>query len=303
MNTVVVGRDDFLREFAASLKFERNLSDNTLDAYTRDLNGLLAFLKERGVTDWSDADAPTLQAYLKTLYDLGLSTRSAARRVSSIKSFYNWLAANDYIERNPADKLDAPKLSRKLPDVLSVEEIEQMFATADLANPRGVRDRAILETFYACGLRVSELIGLTLSNVFFDDRVVRVFGKGAKERLVPIGSSAVTYLREYLKRGRPILNKHAAGENVVFLNARGGRLSRMGVYNIVANAARDAGIERKIHPHTFRHSFATHLIEGGADLRAVQEMLGHVDISATQIYTHVDRQFVKEEHRRYHPRG
>ena len=303
MNTVVVGRDDFLREFAASLKFERNLSDNTLDAYTRDLNGLLAFLKESGVTDWSDADAPTLQAYLKTLYDLGLSTRSAARRVSSIKSFYNWLAANDYIERNPADKLDAPKLSRKLPDVLSVEEIEQMFATADLANPRGVRDRAILETFYACGLRVSELIGLTLSNVFFDDRVVRVFGKGAKERLVPIGSSAVTYLREYLKRGRPILNKHAAGENVVFLNARGGRLSRMGVYNIVANAARDAGIERKIHPHTFRHSFATHLIEGGADLRAVQEMLGHVDISATQIYTHVDRQFVKEEHRRYHPRG
>ncbi|NMB82602.1 MAG: tyrosine recombinase XerD, partial [Ignavibacteria bacterium] len=225
------------------------------------------------------------------------------RYMSSLKGFFGYLQDNNYIEVNPTEKLLSVKKSRKLPAVLSIQEIELILNSPDTNDLTGLRDKAILELFYSSGLRVSELINLKINDLFFNDEVIRVFGKGSKERIVPIGSSAIKWVNEYLIKSRPSLEKKSKSQNFVFLNKRGSKLSRMWIWKIVSKYSSDAGIKKEIHPHTFRHSFATHLLEGGADLRAVQEMLGHADISTTQIYTHINREYIKQVHKDHHPRG
>lgn len=293
----------FVREYLATLKLERNLSENTIASYKNDLSSLFHFLTDSGVKDPSQVNSKLLNDFFGLLVKLGLSSRSAARYYSSVKGFFGYLLSNAYIEINPMEKISAPKVSKSLPNVLNINEIEGILSQPDTTKKLGLRDKALLETFYACGLRVSELITLKISDLFLSEEMIRVFGKGSKERFVPIGSSAIKWIGEYLKNSRPLLEKRAKSQHVLFLNSRGTKLSRMGVWKIVNKYATLAGIKKEVHPHTFRHSFATHLLEGGADLRAVQEMLGHVDISTTQIYTHIDRDYIKQIHRDFHPRG
>lgn len=295
--------EQFLKEYLAALKLEKNLSGNTVAAYRNDLSSFLDFLKSEKVKDYSDINSIHLIEFFKILDSQGLSTLSAARYFSSIKNFFIWMLKSNYLDVNPLEKLDAPKISRSLPMVLTVEEVNSILSMPDTSSPLGIRDRTILEVLYACGTRVSELINLKTSDLFLSEELIRVFGKGSKERLIPIGSSAIEWLTNYLTYGRTSLENKSKSEGYVFLNNRGSKLSRMSVWKIVAANTKLAGIEKEVHPHTFRHSFATHLIEGGADLRAVQEMLGHTDISTTQIYTHIDRDFVKQEHKQFHPRG
>jgi integrase/recombinase XerD len=293
----------FIREYLASLKLERNLSDNTIASYKNDLSTLLNFLKDSGIDDPSQIKSKLLNDFFGVLTKLGLSSRSSARYYSSVKGFFAYLYSSGYIELNAMEKVSAPKVSKSLPNVLNINEIESILSGPDVSKKLGLRDKALLETFYACGLRVSELINLKISDMFLNEEMIRVFGKGSKERFVPIGSSAIKWIDEYLKNSRPLLEKRAKSQHILFLNNRGTRLSRMGIWKIVSNYATLAGIKKEVHPHTFRHSFATHLLEGGADLRAVQEMLGHVDISTTQIYTHIDRDYIKQVHKDFHPRG
>lgn len=293
----------FLKEYLNILRLEKNLSDNTISSYKNDLASLISFLESEKINDFSLVDHKLLNSFFKKLYEVGLSRTSAARYYSSIKGFFNYLFTNKYIEVNPVEKVPAPKLSKNLPSVLSVEEMDRILSEPASDNKLGLRDKSILEMLYACGLRVSELTDLKMSNLFFDEEIIRVFGKGFKERLVPIGSSAIKWTKKYLIKSRPLLEKKTKSEGIVFLNNRGTKLSRMGVWKIVERYTKEAGIEKDVHPHTFRHSFATHLLEGGADLRAVQEMLGHADISTTQIYTHIDRDYIKQVHRDFHPRG
>lgn len=293
----------FLKEYLAYLKLEKNLSDNTISAYRNDLSSFLHFLEEHYIDDPSKIEARTLINFFTNLEKAGLTSSSAARYYSSLKGYLNYLFTNNYIKSNPIEKISPPKLAKTLPGVLSVSEIEKILSLPDSSVTLGIRDKTILEVFYACGLRISELISLKLSDLFLSDEMIRVFGKGSKERIVPIGSSAINWIKTYLTNSRPLLSKLTKSENYLFLNSRGTRLSRMGVWKLVDRYARESGIEKPIHPHTFRHSFATHLIEGGADLRSVQEMLGHADISTTQIYTHIDREFIKQVHKQFHPRG
>jgi integrase/recombinase XerD len=293
----------FLKEYLAVLKLERNLSANTLSAYNNDIIYFLNFIEQDNIKDLSQVDSKILVSFFKLLKDSGLTSASAARYHSSIKGFFSFLHKNNYIKLNPVDKINSPKLSRKLPSVLNINEMEKIIDSPDILSKFGLRDKAILEVLYACGLRVSELINLKVSDLYLNDDVIRVFGKGSKERLVPIGRSAVKSIKTYLKKGRPLLEKKLKSENIIFLNARGTKISRMGIWKIIDFYSKQAGIVKEVHPHTFRHSFATHLIEGGADLRAVQEMLGHADISTTQIYTHIDRDYIKQVHKDFHPRG
>jgi integrase/recombinase XerD len=295
--------DIFIREYLASLKLERNLSENTIASYKNDLSSLVNFLTDSGINDPSEITSQRLNDFFGLLTKLGLSSRSSARYYSSIKGFFGYLFSSSYLERNPMEKISAPKVSKSLPNVLNINEIEGILSEPDVAKKLGLRDKALLETFYACGLRVSELINLKISDLFLNEEMIRVFGKGSKQRFVPIGSSAIKWIEEYLKSSRPLLEKKAKSQHILFLNNHGTKLSRMGIWKIVKNYATLAGIKKEVHPHTFRHSFATHLLEGGADLRAVQEMLGHVDISTTQIYTHIDRDYIKQVHRDFHPRG
>ena len=293
----------FLKEYLTILKLEKNLSENTTASYKNDLSSFIKFLDEYNITDPSEIKTGHINNFFNLLKNVGLASSSAARYFSSLKGFFNYLYMNKYITLNPMEKISAPKLSKNLPSVLSINEIDKILAKPGTNEKLGLRDKALLEVFYACGLRVSELINLKLSSLYFDEEIVRVFGKGSKERLVPIGRSAVEWTKKYIKTGRPLLIKGLKSENYLFLNIRGSKLSRMGVWKIVDKYAKEAGITKEVHPHTFRHSFATHLLEGGADLRAVQEMLGHADISTTQIYTHIDREYIKQEHKQFHPRG
>ena len=295
--------ESFVKEYLASLRLERNLSENTIASYKNDLTSLINFLNDSGIKDPSEITSKNLSNFFVLLSKLGLSSRSSARYYSSVKGLFGYLFSNGYIKINPMEKISAPKVSKNLPGVLNINEIEKILSGPDISKKLGLRDKALLETFYACGLRVSELINLKISDLFLTDEMIRVFGKGSKERFVPIGSSAIKFINEYLKNSRPLLEKKAKSQHILFLNNRGTKLSRMGVWKIVNNYAELAGIKKEVHPHTFRHSFATHLLEGGADLRAVQEMLGHVDISTTQIYTHIDRDYIKQVHRDFHPRG
>ncbi len=295
--------ETFLKEYLSFLKLERNLSGNTISSYKNDITSLLHYLSEKGISDPSDITFSHLIEFFKTLSEVCLSNSTAARYFSSIKSFFKYLFESKYIQENPIERLSSPKLSKNLPVVLTIEEIDSILTEPNVKSKLGLRDKTLLELLYACGLRVSELINLKISNLFLEEEVIRVFGKGSKERIVPIGSSAITWIENYLLKSRPLLEKKAKSENILLLNNRGTKLSRMGVWKIIDKYTKTAAIKKDVHPHTFRHSFATHLLEGGADLRAVQEMLGHADISTTQIYTHIDRDYIKQVHKDFHPRG
>jgi integrase/recombinase XerD len=295
--------ESFLKEYLAVLKLERNLSINTVTSYKNDLSSLLNFLRTIKSGDLSEVTSIQLTMFFKSLDNLGLTSTTAARYFSSIKNFFIYLYQKNYIKENPVERLSSPKLSKNLPVVLTVEEIDRIINSPNVSKKLELRDKALLELLYACGTRVSEIIHLKISDLFFNEEVIRVFGKGSKERIIPVGRSAVKWVEEYLLNSRPLLEKKLKSENILFLNNRGTKLSRMGVWKIIEKYAKLSGVKKEIHPHTFRHSFATHLLEGGADLRAVQEMLGHSDISTTQIYTHIDRDYIKQVHKDFHPRG
>lgn len=295
--------EEFLKEYLTILRFEKNLSDNTINSYQNDIRNFLSYCCQSNITDLNDVKSSDLSKYFELQRSAGKDSSTSARYMSSLKGFFGYLQDNNYIEVNPTEKLLSVKKSRKLPAVLSIQEIELILNSPDTNDLTGLRDKAILELFYSSGLRVSELINLKINDLFFNDEVIRVFGKGSKERIVPIGSSAIKWVNEYLIKARPSLEKKSKSQNFVFLNKRGSKLSRMWIWKIVSKYSSDAGIKKEIHPHTFRHSFATHLLEGGADLRAVQEMLGHADISTTQIYTHINREYIKQVHKDHHPRG
>lgn len=294
--------NSYLNGFKAYLRLERSLSENSVEAYLHDV-ALLAHYVADGASVPDPAALPTdqLEAFVRDLATTGMSITSQARIISGVKAFYKYLSVEHVLTENPAQLIAAPKQSRKLPEVLSVPEIEQMIAAIDQSRPEGIRNRAILETLYSCGLRVSELVSLRISGLFPQEGFVRVIGKGDKERLTPIGETALKYLDIYLTTVRCHLPVKGTDSDTVFLNKRGTALSRVMIFYIIKDLAARAGITKTISPHTFRHSFATHLVEGGADLRAVQQMLGHESITTTEIYTHIDRDYLRETLKTYHP--
>ncbi len=289
-------------QFQDYLTFERGLSDRTVGAYERDLARWAGFLDERGVRDPGSVTLVHLRDWVFGLKDAGLAPSSIRRAQSAVRTYYAFLLAEGSVTADPTEHLESPKPGRRLPDFLTREETVALLDAPNLDAPLYWRDRAILELLYATGMRVSELAELPLSALDLDEGFLTVFGKGSKERLVPVGAPALRALTRYLREVRPALDR-GAGKGRVFLNARGTALSRVAVWTMVKKSARRAGIHRNVSPHTLRHTFATHLLEGGADLAAVQELLGHTDISTTQIYTHVDREYLRDIHRRYHPRG
>lgn len=294
--------EPYKKGFKAYLQLEKSLSDNSVQAYGRDLELLTYFLQETS-SEKSPAtlDLKDLQRFLKWVNELGLSAASQARIISGIRAFYKYCLLEDIVKTDPTTLLEAPKLKRALPDTLSFEEIEQMIGAIDLSKPEGGRNKAILETMYSCGLRVSEVVNLKISQLYPDLGFIRVIGKGDKERLIPIGSSAIRYISIYKNEIRVHTLPQKGSEDILFLNSRGTRLSRVMIFYIIKDLAKKAGITKTVSPHTFRHSFATHLVEGGADLRAVQEMLGHVSITTTEIYTHLDREFLRKTLEQFHP--
>lgn len=296
--------DIYIQEYENYLKLERSLSANSVEAYVRDVSKLKQFLELSGekITPLQ-ITMVELQNFTEYINDLGMSAFSQARIISGIKSFYKFLLYEGELDHDPTELLEAPKLGRKLPDTLSVDEIDQILAAIDHSTPEGMRNRAMLETLYSSGLRVSELIGLKMSNVHFDVGFLRIFGKGSKERLVPIGKEALKYIKIYMEEVRVHLDIKSGNESFMFLNRNGRQLSRQMVFIVIKNLVEKAGIQKAISPHTFRHSFATHLIEGGADLRAVQEMLGHESITTTEIYTHLDRDYLRQVIQEFHPRS
>lgn len=292
-----------IKAFAYHLKIERSLSQNSILAYRQDIEKLCAYLKGAFPDLGPESVQFThLRTFITELSSLGISEFTQARIVSGIRAFYNYLLYEDKINQNPAQLLEAPKLTRKLPDTLSFPEIEKLLEAIPLGSPEGHRNRAILEILYSSGLRVSELVNLKINHVYKEIGFLRVLGKGNKERLVPIGTDALKYLQLYLEHVRNIQVIASGYEDAVFLNRRGKKLTRVMIFLIIKNLAVKAGIKKNISPHTFRHSFATHLIEGGADLRAVQEMLGHESITTTEIYTHLDRDYLRQVLIEYHPR-
>lgn len=291
--------------FKAYLLMERSLSDNTIEAYLRDMNKLVEYLElnelELSPTSISTKD---LEAFIIWLNQLGLGARSQARVLSTLKAFFKYLLIEDEIQEDPTYRLEGPRLQRKIPDVLHYSEIQKMLGAIDLSHPQGTRNRAILETLYASGLRVSELVNLRLSNYYPELGMIRVVGKGNKERIIPIGESAMKYINQYINEvRRSQLNIDEGHSDFMFLNRRGRQLTRVMVFLVVKEAAKNAGLEKKVSPHTFRHSFATHLVEGGADLKAVQDMLGHESIITTEVYTHLDTDYLRETILSFHPRN
>lgn len=291
-----------LNEFLTHLLIERGLSPNSYEAYQRDLKSYLNHLNKRGISSFSGATRQDIQGFIASLRKRGLAPSSIARHVSAVRIFHRFLISEGLAKVDPTEHVRVPKQPRRLPIVLNRQEISSLLEQPDHTTPLGLRDRAILEFLYATGLRASELLNFRKPDLLFDTRLSRIFGKGGKERLVPVGQQAINVIRNYLHKVRPTLATADSGE-VLFLNARGRKLSRMGLWKILDIYVGMAGLDKKVSPHTIRHSFATHLLEGGADLRAVQEMLGHVDIATTQIYTHVDREYLKDMYSRYHPRG
>ena len=291
-----------LQRFADYIALEQGLSPRTLEAYGKDLDRFAEYADVKGVAAPLDITARTLREYVYHLKDLGLSPASIRRNVSALRTYFRFLTGDGVVVRDPSERLETPKRWRELPDVLTVDEVQRLIAAPTLDDNMVFRDRALLELAYGAGLRVSEWITLGVRDLMLEEGLIRVFGKGSKERLVPIGRSAIGAVAIYLRELRPKLEK-GEGKGILFLNARGRPLTRMGAWKILRGYVERAGITKHVSPHTLRHSFATHLLEGGADLRAVQEMLGHVDISTTQIYTHVDREYLRQVHRSYHPRG
>jgi len=287
--------------FRRYLVLERSFSPNTIDAYVRDVEKLMEFFEDRGVK-YPDARLEDFTAFLVELGGMGIATRSQARIISGIKQYYKYLVMEDIIKDSPAALIEAPKLGRHLPSVLSIEEIDAIKGTIDLSADEGHRNRAIIETMYSCGLRVSELVGLKISNVFFDEMYVKVEGKGSKQRLIPISETALRDINNYLPWRRS-LDIKPGNEDYLFLNRRGSKLTRQMVFIMVKKFATDAGVKTELSPHTFRHSFATHLLEGGANLRAIQQMLGHESILTTEIYTHISMDSLRNTITEFHPRG
>jgi len=297
-----VARAFLIERYQDFLSLEQGSSPLTLEAYLRDVERFATYAAVRGAAGPTDVDARALREFVYHLKDLGLAPASIRRNVSAVRGYFRFLLAEGLVVRDPSERLETPKRWRTLPEVLTVADVERLLAAPTLDEPLAFRDRALLELAYGAGLRVSEWITLGVRDLLLEDSLVRVFGKGSKERLVPIGRTAVGAVAVYLRELRPRLER-GAGEGVLFLNARGEPLSRMGAWKILRKYVQAAGIEKHVSPHSRRHSFATHLLEGGADLRAVQEMLGHVDISTTQIYTHVDREYLRSVHRQFHPRA
>jgi len=292
-------------EFKNYLKLERSLSDNSISAYINDINNFINFLKSKnlGGLKYSDIDSSLIRDFLENFYKSGKSTYSQARVVSGIKSFFGYLLLEEKIDINPTELIESPKLSKKLPDTLNIEDIEKMLSSINIDTFEGLRNRAIIETLYSCGLRVSELINITYQNLFLDIGFIKVLGKSSKERLVPIGKSAIKYIKLYNERFRNNIKVKSGNEGYLFLNRRGSKISRNMIFIIIKNISDKILLKKKISPHTFRHSFATHMIEGGADLRAVQEMLGHESITTTEIYTHLNREYLREVVNKFHPRS
>jgi integrase/recombinase XerD len=295
-------RDFGLEGFRDYLALESGHSEHTVEAYLRDLQRLAEFAASKGVRDPDRVTRTLLRDFVYLLKDLGLSAATIRREVSAIRTYYGFLLSEGRLAADPSDRLESPRRGRVLPDTLSVAEIEALLASPRVDEPLAWRDRALLELGYGAGLRVSELCGLAATDLLLGENLVRVFGKGGKERLVPIGRSVIGAVSVYLHQLRPELDHGQSGGRVL-LNARGRPLSRVGAWGIVKRAAERAALTKRVTPHTLRHSFATHLLEGGADLRAVQEMLGHADLSTTQIYTHVDREYLRSVHKQFHPRG
>lgn len=291
-----------LEPFSDFLAFDRGLAERTVTAYGRDLARFLAFLAESDVSGPADVGPEEVREYMYRLNDEGMAPTSIRRAQSALRAYFGYLVSEGVIEDDPTERMDSPKVGRRLPDTLSREEVARLLESPDPDHAFYWRDRAILEMLYGSGLRVSELTGLGLTDVDPEERVVLVFGKGSKERLVPLGGAAGRALERYLREVRPALER-GRGRRRIFLNSRGTPISRTSVWTLVKRAAERAAITKTISPHTLRHSFATHLLEGGADLAAVQELLGHADISTTQIYTHVDREYLREIHRSFHPRA
>jgi integrase/recombinase XerD len=294
--------EPYKKGFRAFLQLEKSLSDNSVEAYGRDIEKLTQFLQQNGIEkNPATLELKDLQHFIKWIAELGMTPTSQARIVSGIRAFYKYCAIEQIVTNDPSTLLAAPKLKRALPDVLGVEEIENILNEIDFSKPEGGRNKAILETMYSCGLRVSEVVNLKISQLYFDVGFIRVIGKGDKERLVPIGSSAVKYINIYRNDIRVHVPVKKGQEDILFLNRRGSKLSRVMIFLLLKDLVKKAGITKHISPHTFRHSFATHLVEGGADLRAVQEMLGHESITTTEIYTHLDRDFLRDTLQRFHP--
>lgn len=292
------------KHFVNYLKLERSLSSNSIEAYERDVEKLKQFMEMTYPhTGPQQVSSKQLQTFIGYINELGMSAFSQARILSGVKGFYKYLMFEELIEKDPTELIEGPKLGRKLPDTLEYHEIEKLLEAIDLSSPEGQRNRAIIEMLYSSGLRVSELVDLKRANVYFDMGFLRVLGKGNKERLVPIGRDAMKFLKIYLEEIRPLIPVQKEGEPFVFLNRRGKKLTRVMIFTIIKLLSQKIGLKKSISPHTFRHSFATHLIEGGADLRAVQEMLGHESITTTEIYTHLDRDYLKQVIKEFHPRS
>jgi integrase/recombinase XerD len=290
--------------FKNYLKIEKGLSENSIHAYITDLYKLVLFLKEKKYEiSPEQVKLDHLKEMIEWVNNNGISPRTQARIISGIKSFYKYLLIEEKVDRDPTALLETPKVGRKLPEILAVEEIDTIINAVDTKKPEGQRNKAILETLYSCGLRVSELIDLKISNLFFESGFVKIEGKGSKERLVPISTTAIKEINLYLSEYRRNLKVHEDHEDILFLNRRGKKLSRVMIFTIIKNITKKLGFEKNISPHTFRHSFATHLIDGGANLRAVQEMLGHESIITTEIYTHLDKEYLKNTIIQYHPRS
>lgn len=294
--------DSYKKGFKAYLQLEKSLSDNSVEAYLRDIEKLTQYLQEAAAMKTpANIELADLQRFLKWIGELGMTASSQARIISGIKSFYKYCLIEHITTNDPTALLEAPKLKRTLPDVLSFDEIEAIINQIDLSKAEGARNKALLETMYSCGLRVSEAVNLKISQLYLDVGFIRVIGKGDKERLVPIGSSAIKYITIYKDQVRVHAKPKSGSEDILFLNNRGTKLSRVMIFLIIKDLVRKAGIRKTVSPHTFRHSFATHLVEGGADLRAVQEMLGHESITTTEIYTHLDREFLRKTLEQFHP--
>lgn len=295
--------DIYLKGFKAYLQLERSLSANSIEAYLRDVEKLAQYLMSVGhKLPPNQIELPQLQSFVQSIATLGMTATSQARIISGIKAFYKYLLLEEIVKLDPTQLLEAPKTRRHLPDVLSFEEIELIIDQIKAGTPEGQRNRAILETMYSCGLRVSEVTSLKISQLHFDAGFIRVLGKGDKERLVPIGRDAMKYINIYKEDVRVQVPVKKGQEDILFLNRRGSALTRVMIFLIIKDLTAAAGITKQVSPHTFRHSFATHLVEGGADLRAVQEMLGHESITTTEIYTHLDREFLRDTLQQFHPR-
>jgi integrase/recombinase XerD len=291
-----------LTSFRSYLKLEKTLSDNTLESYTFDLERLAAYLTQHGIERLDDVQPDHLHKYIRDLHDVGFAASSIQRAVSSLRAFFAFVVSEGILAVDPTELLESPRSGRYLPSVLTIEEIESVLEGIDCTKRGGIRDRAMLETLYATGMRVSEIATVTLEQIIESEGLVRVFGKGSKERLAPIGETALAWIKEYCLTERPQFAK-TNSDSTVFLGRTGKGLSRMAIWKILRRHVDAAHIKKHVSPHTFRHSFATHLLEGGADLRAVQEMLGHANIVTTEIYTHVDREYLKEVHKSFHPRS